>query len=156
MCVVGQHANHLECQLDTADIDTTTFEKLVIRIAYLLYAYNHQHLGRVKTRGTTHPERIQTPRTPRTALARETKNPAEAIGNSSKPSTIDEPRGLKNVFVLIRDFLSTVRITQGDMFGFGISLAFVDLKQFVGDVLKDDSSGLKLSSSLKDVHYGSD
>jgi hypothetical protein len=70
-------------------------------------------------------------------LARETKNAAEVIGKygGSKPSTIDEPRGLKNVFVLIRDFLSTLRITQGNMFGVGIGLAFVDFKQFVGDVL---------------------
>jgi len=71
-------------------------------------------------------------------LASETKNAAEVIGKdgSSKPSTIDEPRGLEDVFVLISNLLGTLRIIHGNMFGFGISLAFVDLKQFVGDVLK--------------------
>jgi hypothetical protein len=41
--------------------------------------------------------------TRRAALANKTENAAEVIGKdcSSKPSTIDEPRGLEDVLVLI-------------------------------------------------------
>jgi hypothetical protein len=102
-------------KLDTADIAATTFEKLVIRVTYF-------------------PERIQTPRA---ALATKTENAAKVIGKdgSSKPSAVDESRGLENVFVLISDLLSTLRIMQGDAVGFRIRLTFVNFKQFVGDVV---------------------
>ena len=47
MCVLGQHPNHLELAivpyLDTTDIATTTFEKLVIQVAYFLRACDHYH-----------------------------------------------------------------------------------------------------------------
>jgi hypothetical protein len=71
-------------------------------------------------------------------LTAKTENAAEVIGKdgSSKPSAVDESRGLENVFVLIRNLLSTLGITQGDAFGFRIRLTFVNFKQFVGDVLK--------------------
>ena len=83
----------------------------------------------------THSERIQTPIA---ALATKTENAAEIIreDGSSKPSAVDKPRSLENVFVLISDLLSTVRISQWDAFGFRIRLTFVNFKQFVGDILK--------------------
>ena len=71
-------------------------------------------------------------------MANQAQNAAEIIGkdDSRKPTTVDESRGLENVFVLIKYLLSTLGIFQRDIFGFLISLAFVDLKQFVGDILK--------------------
>jgi hypothetical protein len=76
-------------------------------------------------------------------LATKTENAAEVIGkdDSSKPSAVDKSRGLENVFILIRDLLSTVRFTQGDALGFRIRLTFVNFKQFVGDVLKTTFQG---------------
>jgi hypothetical protein len=76
-------------------------------------------------------------------LATKTENAAEVIGkdDSPKPGAIDESRGLENIFVLIRDLLRTLEITQGDAFGFRICLTFVNFKQFVGDVLKTTFQG---------------
>jgi hypothetical protein len=74
-------------------------------------------------------------------LANQTENAAEVIGKDgrSKPSTIDEPCGQENVF-LISDLLSTVWIIHRNIFGIRISLALVDLEQFVGNVLKGGGS----------------
>jgi hypothetical protein len=120
--------------LDTANIATTTFEKRVIPVADVLRANDHyqQHLDRS---GTTHPKGIQSPRA---TFANKTKNAADVIGKDGrfKPSAIDEPRSLENVFVLVRNLLSTLGFIRGYFFGFPINLAFVDLKQFVGYVLK--------------------
>jgi hypothetical protein len=71
-------------------------------------------------------------------LANQTENAAEVIrkDDTRKPTAVDESRGMENIFVLIRDLLRTLGIIQGDLFGFLISLAFIDLKQFAGNVLK--------------------
>ena len=40
---IGEFPRTLISYLHTADIATTTFEKLVIQVAYFLYVYDHSH-----------------------------------------------------------------------------------------------------------------
>ena len=70
-------------------------------------------------------------------MANQTENAAEVIGKDgrSKPSTVDESRGLEYVFVLISDLLCTLRVIRGDILGIRI-LTFVDLEQFIGNILR--------------------
>ena len=109
----------------------------MIWVTYFLCTCDRQHFGKVRTRGATHSERVQTPIA---ALVTKTENAAEIIreDDSSKPSTI-ESRCLENVFVPVCDLLSL--ISQGDAFGFHIRLTFINFKQFVGDVLRTTIQG---------------
>lgn len=79
-------------------------------------------------------ENIQTPGIP---LPDQAKNGREIVGenNETKPAAVNRSRGLEDLFFLLNDGFSAVWCVGGDRVGVLPRPAFIDLEEFLSNVL---------------------
>ena len=105
------------------------------------------------TKRTTNTKGIQAPGV---ALTHEAENATKIIGKyyAREPRTVDEARSLENFLILSSEFQFTLRVIQRYFIWVCPSIALIDLKEFVGNILNMRINDKSSHQNIEDVRCG--
>ena len=105
------------------------------------------------TKRTTNTKGIQAPGV---ALTHEAENATKIIGKyyAHEPRTVDEACSLEDFLILSSEVQSTLRVIQRYFIWVCPGIAFIDLKEFVGNILNMRINNKLSRQKIEDIRCG--